>query len=311
LTGPAGIAAPAPARALLAVAAALAAAACAAVGEAPVAAGGDPVDAGWRVVVLGIAQDGGMPHLGCGKGPCAAARRGERRPEKVACLGITDGKRGWLLDATPDLPAQVHALGVRAPEGIFLTHAHVGHYAGLVFLGKEVLGAKGVPLYATERMRDFLSENHPWRRLVQEGRVVLRDNASVDLGGVRVSAIPVPHRDELSDTVAYLVEGPRRRVLFLPDIDSWEKWERPVREVVGSVDLAFLDACFWSTDELGNRVQGEVPHPPVVHSMELLEGLQDRVRWIHLNHTNPLLEDPSPSESRGFRVAREGEEFGL
>ena len=270
-----------------------------------------PVEDGWRVVVLGIAQDGGMPHLGCEKGPCAAARRGERPAARVACLGITDGKRGWLVDATPDLPAQVHALGVRAPEGIFLTHAHVGHYAGLVFLGKEVFGAKGLPVHATERMRGFLAANEPWKRLVDEGRVVLRDSAAVDLGGVRVSAIPVPHRDELSDTVAYLIEGPRRRVLWLPDIDSWEKWERPVREIVASVDLAFLDACFWSGEELGNRAQGEVPHPPVVHSMGLLEGLGERVRWIHLNHTNPLWEDPSPSESRGFRVAREGESFGL
>ena len=295
----------------IALALALATAGCASPGGTERGAEEVPVPDRWRVVVLGIAQDGGMPHLGCERGPCAAARRGERRAEKVVCLGITDGKRGWLLDATPDLPAQVHALGVRKPEGIFLTHAHVGHYAGLVFLGKEVLGAKGVPLYATERMRGFLSANEPWRRLVQEGRVNLQDNASVDLGGVRVSAIPVPHRDELSDTVAYLVEGPNRRVLWLPDIDSWEKWERPVREVVASVDVAFLDACFFSAAELPDRIQGEVPHPPVVHSMEVLEGLQERVRWIHLNHTNPLLEDASPSESRGFRVAREGESHDL
>ena len=273
--------------------------------------GEPPAEPGWRLVVLGILQDGGMPHLGCAKEPCASVRRGERQPGKVACLGITDGKRGWLLDATPDLPAQIHALGVRSPEGIFLTHAHVGHYLGLAFLGKEVLGAKGVPVHATERMRGFLSANEPWRRLVQEGRVDLRDNASVDLGGVTVTAIPVPHRDELSDTVAYLVEGPRRRVLFVPDIDSWEAWDRDVRTVVEGVDLAFLDATFYSMDELPNRPQGEVPHPPVVRSIERLQGLGDRVRWIHLNHTNPLLLDPSPSEAQGFRVAREGESFDL
>jgi pyrroloquinoline quinone biosynthesis protein B len=277
---------------------------CATMGESP-------APEGWRIVVLGIAQDGGMPHLGCAKDPCAAVRRGERRAERVACLGITDGKRGWLLDATPDLPAQVAALGVRVPEGVFLTHAHVGHYLGLAFLGKEVLGAKGTPVFATERMRAFVAGNDPWRRLVAEGRVDLRDNASVDLGGVRVTAFAVPHRDELSDTVGYLVEGPRRRVLFIPDIDAWEKWDRPVREAVEGVDLAFLDATFFSAAELPARAQGEVPHPPVVHSMEVLAGLGDRVRWIHLNHTNPLLVDPAPSESKGFRVAREGESFDL
>jgi pyrroloquinoline quinone biosynthesis protein B len=300
-------------RAIAAVPLLLAAGACAGPAPGPAPAGGEGTmaESGWRVVVLGVAQDGGMPHLGCEKGPCAAVRRGERRAEKVVCLGITDGKRGWLLDATPDLPAQVHALGVRAPEGVFLTHAHVGHYTGLLFLGKEVLGAKGIPVYATERMRAFVSGNEPWRRLVQEGRITLCDNASVDLGGVRVTAIPVPHRDELSDTVAYRVEGPRRKILFLPDIDAWEKWDRDVRAEVESVDLAFLDATFFSAAELPHRVQGEVPHPPVAKSMERLEGLGDRVRWIHLNHTNPLLEDPAPSEARGFRVAREGESFDL
>jgi len=297
---------------IAAAALALGLAACATDREAsmPVEAAAAP--SGWRVVVLGIAQDGGMPHLGCEKGPCAAARKGERRAERVACLGITDGEKGWLLDATPDLPAQVHALGVRAPAGVFLTHAHIGHYTGLMFLGKEVLGAKGIPVWASGRMRGFLAGNDPWRRLVKEERINLCDNAEpVDLGGVRVTAIPVPHRDELSDIVAYLVEGPRRRVLFLPDIDSWEAWDRDVRAVVEGVDLAFLDATFFSAEELPNRVQGEVPHPPVVKSMERLEGLGDRVRWIHLNHTNPLLVDPAPSESRGFKVAREGETFEL
>ncbi len=261
---------------------------------------------GWRAVVLGIAQDGGMPHVGCDRGPCAAARRGERPAEKVACLGLTDGERGWLVDATPDLPAQLHALGAAAPSGILLTHAHMGHVAGLQFLGREALGARGIPVHGTARMRSLLEGNEPWRRLVVEGRIVLADNAALDLGGLRVEAIPVPHRDELSDTVAYLVSGPRGRILWLPDIDGWDRWDRDLRAVVGSVDAAFLDATFLSDDEIG-RGQAEVPHPRAAETMDRLEGLADRVRLVHLNHTNPLLVDPSPALSRGFRVAREGE----
>lgn len=265
----------------------------------------------WQLVVLGIAQDGGVPHLGCDSGPCAAVRRGERRPEKVACLGLTDGERGFLIDATPDLPAQVHALGVRAPAGVFLTHAHIGHYAGLVYLGKEVLGARGVPVWATERMRAFLTSNAPWRALVEDGNVELRDNAEVDLGGVRVRAIEVPHRNEYADTVGYLVEGPRARVLYVPDIDRWEAWDRDVRELVASVDLAFLDATFASGDDLPGRDMNRVPHPLVTDTVARLAGLGSRVRLTHLNHTNPLLVDPNPWQAQGFSLANEGERHAL
>jgi len=281
-------------------------AACGAVGTSPAPVAGPSPAGGWRVVVLGIAQDGGMPHIGCAKDPCAAAARGGRRAEKVACLGITDGRRAWLVDATPDLPAQVRAMGVRAPDGVFLTHAHVGHYLGLAFLGKEALGARGVPVYATARMGEFLRRNAPWSRLVEEGRIDVRDNASVDLGGVRVSSFAVPHRDELSDTVGYRIDGPARSVLWIPDIDAWERWDRDLRAEVSGVHHAFLDATFFSGDEMPGRDMRQVPHPLATETMERLAGLGDRVWLVHLNHTNPLLDEPARAEALGFHVAREG-----
>ncbi|MHC4821172.1 MAG: MBL fold metallo-hydrolase [Planctomycetota bacterium] len=265
----------------------------------------------WELVVLGIAQDGGIPHIGCEREPCASIRRGERKRERVVCLGITDGERAWLLDATPDLPSQVHSLGIRVPAGVFLTHAHIGHYTGLMYLGKEALGARNVPLYASDAMHTFLRNNGPWSRLVEEERVIPTDNASVDLGGVRVTAFKVPHRDELSDTVGYHIRGPKRSVLYIPDIDSWDQWDRDLREAVGEVDFAFLDATFYSDDELPTRIQSKVPHPRVTDTMDRLEGLEERVRLIHLNHTNPLLLDPSPAEKRGYRVAKDGERLDL
>lgn len=79
---------------------------------------------GWQLIVLGTAQDGGMPHLGCNEPPCSDVRAGRRPAEKVSCIGLVDRTSGssYLFDATPDLPAQVHALtGERLPDGIFLT----------------------------------------------------------------------------------------------------------------------------------------------------------------------------------------------
>lgn len=293
--------------ALSVVVAAMTALACAHTREAPMTDSN-----GARLVVLGIAQDGGMPHMGCETGPCAAARRGERRAEKVACLGLAIGPRAFLFDATPDFPAQVHAMGVRLPDGVFLTHAHIGHYTGLVHLGKEVAGARGVPLYATPKMHAFLATNAPWRALVENGNVDPRANADVDLGdGVRVTAIQVPHRNEYADTVGYVIAGPRAKAVYIPDIDRWTPWERDLRELVESVDYAFLDGTFLSSDELPGRDMSKAPHPLVTDTMDRLEGLGAKVWFIHLNHTNPLLDDPSPALRRGFHVAREGDAFPL
>ena len=297
---------------------------------------------GWRLVVLGIAQDGGVPHLGCEKGPCAAVRRGERRAEKVACLGVGDGERAFLFDATPDFPAQIHAMGVRLPSGVFLTHAHIGHYTGLVHLGKEVAGVQGLPVYATPKMKHFLGSNAPWRALIENANIDFRDNADVDLGGVRVTALQVPHRNEYADTVGYVIAGPRASALYIPDIDRWvSKWPQAgertgtvpdartgaglacgefgsapdgpfdIRELVASVDYAFLDATFLSGDELPGRDMSKVPHPLVTDTMDRLEGLGAKVWFIHLNHTNPLLDDAGPVERRGFHVAREGDVLPL
>ncbi len=270
------------------------------------------VGGAWELVVLGIVQDGGMPHLGCTSDPCEMARRGERPRERVSCLGITDGERAYLFDATPDFADQIHALGVSCPSGVFLTHAHYGHYAGLLQLGPEVLAAREVPVYTTRGMRTFLSANAPWSGLAGGGNIVLTTNAApVELGGVRVTAFPVPHRDEYSDTVGYAIEGPRRKVIFIPDIDGWDQWATDVRDVVAGADLAFLDATFFSLDELPHRDIARINHPLVTHTMERLAGLEDRVRFIHLNHSNPVLSDPSLVEAHGFRVARQGDRIPL
>ena len=273
----------------------------------------------WRLRVLGVAQDGGLPHVGCSCARCDAARRGARPREKVACLGLSDGARVVLLDATPDLPEQLHAMrdlapGARRPDDVFLTHAHIGHYVGLAFLGREALGARGFTVHGTHRMGEFLAANAPWRALFDEGRATFDGTGAAEFGAgdagcLRLTAIPVPHRQEFTDTVAWRIDGPRCSALWLPDIDAWDRWDRDIREVVSSVDVAFLDATFFADGELGARDMSEIPHPRVVETMERLTGLGDRVRLVHLNHTNPLWDDEAPATSRGFRVAREGETF--
>lgn len=274
-------------------------------------AGAPPApEPGWTLVVLGVAQDGGMPHLGCTKPPCADAREGRRAAEKVSCLGVRNGSASYLFDATPDLPAQLHALnGGKAPDGIFLTHAHIGHYTGLMYLGKETMAAKKVPVYGTRRMVEFLTKNGPWSLLVSDGHIeprVIEPDRAVELpGGLRVTAFTVPHRDEFTDTVGYLIEGPRAKAIFIPDIDKWEKWDRKIGDLADAADLAFLDGTFRSLDELPHRDLSRVPHPLMSETRDLLRGRRAKLWFIHLNHSNPALREREPD------VVREGMTFGL
>ncbi|MDI9403783.1 MAG: MBL fold metallo-hydrolase, partial [Limnohabitans sp.] len=131
-------------------------------------------------VVLGIAQDGGVPQAGS-FGDARWNDPGQRR--HVVSLGVVDpssGKR-WIIDATPDFPRQLLELhrisgGAARPavDGIFLTHAHIGHYPGLMYLGKEAIGATKVPTYAMPRMRAFLEQNGPWSQLATLGNIALQ-----------------------------------------------------------------------------------------------------------------------------------------
>lgn len=275
------------------------------------------------VVVLGIAQDGGYPQAGCRRDDCVERFEGRKQREHVASLGIVDPQTGqrWIIDATPDFPQQLHDLeriagaprnGAPVLDGVLLTHAHIGHYLGLVHLGREVLGTRGVPVYAMPRMQQFLEHNGPWSQLVTLHNIELHslsDHQTVALNE-RISITPllVPHRDEFSETVGFIVKGPSRSVLWLPDIDKWEKWQTPIEDVVANVDIAYVDATFYSAAELPGRDLREIPHPTVEETMQRFANspLRSRIRLIHLNQSNPLLRD-----RRDLPVAREGEIVSL
>jgi pyrroloquinoline quinone biosynthesis protein B len=282
-----------------------------------------PDPPGVEAVVLGIAQDGGVPHLGCRQELCVRARRDPSARQLVASLGLVDhvSRRRFLIDATPDIAAQVDRLGA-LPDAILLTHAHIGHYLGLAQLGREVLGAKSLPVYCTASMARFLRENGPWKRLVALANIEIREvepGTEFDLTPrLRATAIRVPHRDEDSDTVAWLVAGPHRQLLWLPDIDKWEKWDRSITDLVSkSRLLAFVDGTFFSSDEIPGRSIRDIPHPLVPETVARFGGKPPapaKVLFVHLNHTNRLLWDAAARrdlERKGFGIAREGDRFPL
>lgn len=300
----------------------------------PCAAGDDAAPPFVRV--LGTVQDGGLPHTGCECKRCEAARHDPSAARHVASLAIVvpEPRHVYLVDATPDIRAQLDALrdvrevpqaGVdRAPlDGVLLTHAHIGHYLGLAQFGFEVLNTSKLPVYCTPRMAAFLRENGPWSQLVGKHNIEIREvepgGTFALAGGVSVTAIAVPHRDEYTDTVAFRIAGPVRTLLYVPDTDAWKRWKPSLLERLQGVDVALLDGSFYSGAELPGRALSSIPHPLVEQTADLLAGRVHegslRVYFTHMNHSNPLLDAVSPArqalEARDFFVLDEGHEFPL
>ncbi len=280
------------------------------------------------ITVLGIAQDGGYPQAGCTAEHCLRHWRGEEDKRHVVSLGLTDQASGqnWLFEATPDFTTQLQQLqqasGSTNLSGIFLTHAHMGHYAGLLQLGREAMGAKGIPVYVMPRMKKFLENNAPWSQLVALGNIKLilmeQDKPIQLTPTLRVRPLQVPHRDEFSETVGFRIETSEKSLLFIPDIDKWPLWEKDIRAEVARVEVALLDATFYQEGELPNRNMSEIPHPFVAETIALFSPLpaaeKRKVKFIHFNHTNPLmLEGPERDAVKqlGFEVATEGERIQL
>jgi pyrroloquinoline quinone biosynthesis protein B len=280
--------------------------------------------------VLGTIQDGGIPHLGCNKKCCEEYFLNQTQRIGVSSLGISNLKnnKNYLIDATPDINFQLKKLIgneniSKKLNGIFITHAHMGHYSGLLNLGRESFSSSLVPLFVMPKMHEFISSNGPWDQLVKLKNVDLKSlsNNKPEVLGDNLSIVPflVPHRDEYSETVGYKIIGPNKTALFIPDIDKWEKWEISIVELVKEVDYAFLDGTFYDAKEINNRDISEIPHPFIIESLELFKNLsvvdKNKVYFIHLNHTNPAIDKSSvPFKniiSKGFNVAEGNMEFNL
>lgn len=282
------------------------------------------------IYILGVAQDAGYPQAGCYKKHCMPGWNDVSLKRGAASLGLIDPSMGrkYMFEATPDFPEQLFKLDQEAPSidyefaGIFLTHAHIGHYTGLMFLGHEVMGTANTPVYAMQRMSEFLRTNGPWQQLVTYKNISLKplkNNRPQSIGTLEVTPFLVPHRDEYSETVGYRITGPNKSALFIPDINKWSQWETDLATVIKTVDYALIDATFFADGELPGRDMSKVPHPFVTETMTVLKNLskqeRNKVWFIHFNHTNPLLNLTSKEsllvKSKGFNIAYEGLRLGL
>ena len=276
-----------------------------------------------EIVVLGAGQDAGAPQIGNADDTAPALL-----PSSIAIIDRENGQR-FLFDATPAITQQLAMLDRIEPpkeglgiDGVFLTHAHIGHYLGLAYFGREAAGADKVPVFAMWRMAKFLRENAPWSQLLTLDNIAVTE---MEQGGFTVLTdefgvlpITVPHRDEFSETVGFLIMTPDKRALYVPDLDSWDEFAQngggELSDLIGGVDYAFIDATFWDDNELKGRDMSAIPHPRVTGTMDQLADLpkseRAKVHFIHYNHTNPI-RDPASAQSkqveaRGVNIARRG-----
>ena len=283
------------------------------------------------LVVLGTVQDAGSPQINCKKECCQQLLANPDPKRMVSSLGLIDRDSGknYLFDATPDLAEQLRYLSSLSnknsdvPDGVFLTHAHIGHYSGLMFFGMEAAHTSEVEVFAMPRMKNFLETNGPWSQLLSKNNIriqPLEAERKISLSDkIKVKPMLVPHRDEYSETVGYLIEGPNKKALFIPDVDKWSHWDVDISELIIEVDYAFLDATFYNPEEIPGRDLTKVLHPFVIDSMARFEQLskadKDKIYFIHFNHTNRLLlpasEENKTVLSNGFHVAEFGDIFKL
>lgn len=284
---------------------------------------GDHILNATSIVILGTIQDAGSPQIGCRKSCCIDLFNSPDNNRKVVSLGLIekDENKTYLFEATPDIASQCKVLksfaGVEneIPNGIFLTHAHIGHYTGLMYLGKEAMNVDSVPVFAMPKMKAFLRKNGPWNQLVTNQNILLKginDSFKIKLtSNLTVSPIIVPHRDEFSETVGYIITGPNKKVLFIPDIDKWDKWDKDILTMIKSVDYALLDGTFYDEEEINDRDISEIPHPFIIESMDKFKGLplseKNKIHFIHFNHTNPVINSNSKQAkniiNNGFNIA--------
>mgnify|MGYP003627851490 CR=1 FL=1 len=287
-------------------------------------------------IVLGIGQDGGAPQIGHHDDPAWETPSLRLLAASGALVDHRNGRR-FLFEATPDIREQLFALNDTAGivnnddplglAGVFLTHAHIGHYAGLLFAGHESAGSENLRVFAMPRMKSFLESNGPWDQLVRYSNITLsplQDKYPVTFGeSLSVTPHRVPHRDEYSETVGFVIAGPSKSILFLPDIDAWDRWEtefgKRIEDMIAAVDIAYLDATFFDDNELPGRDMSGFPHPRLFDSMQRFSSLpeeeQAKVRFFHINHTNKVRFERSEQyqamKSRGFSLARQNERVCL
>jgi len=308
-----------------------------------------------KIRVLGAAAGGGFPQWYCNCRNCAGVRAGSvraiaRTQSSIAIRGSeSGGSAGWaLVNVSPDVLAQLKANPAFQPgralrdcaiTGIVLVDGQVDHTTGLYMLREST---RPWPIWCTDSAFADLTRGNPILNVlghfcgIERHRIDLTgDSFKVDgVAGVQWRALPVsgkpapysPNRESPvpGDNIALVVsdESSRRSVVYAPGLGAMDE---SVWREMQTAACVMVDGTFWSDDEMIQlgasqkraRDIGHLPQSGPGGMLEWLERLPRGTRriLIHINNTNPILDQDSPQAAelarRGIEIAWDGMEIEL
>ncbi|MCD9121173.1 pyrroloquinoline quinone biosynthesis protein PqqB [Cupriavidus sp. UGS-1] len=300
--------------------------------------------------VLGSAAGGGFPQWNCNCTNCDGVRRGavSAMPRTQSSIALTENGLDWLLvNASPDILAQIRATPALQPArqrrdtgiaSVLLMDAQIDHVTGLLMLREN---SRRLPLYATAPVLADLSEALPLSRVLShycglEPHPLPLDGKPLRIAPLqRATVTPVP-LDSKAPPYSPNRQAPRRgdniglrvvdtatgrRVFYAPGLGHVTA---ELMEELRGADIVLVDGTFWTDDEmlrqgLSNKTAAEMGHLALSGAggmVEVLDALPaSRKILIHINNTNPILDERSPQRrhlsARGIEVAWDGMEIAL
>jgi pyrroloquinoline quinone biosynthesis protein B len=299
-----------------------------------------------RLRLLGSAAGGAFPQWNCACSGCRLAREDSSRawPRTQCSLAFTgSGDEWYLIGAGPDVRRQIEDFPALHPgpgpretriRGVLLTDAELDHTIGLLIV------REGSPLdvYGTEAVLAALQEAFPIRRLtrryasVRWTAVAPGRPLALERGRLEVSTVPLGRKrpryaaeQEIDGdwVVGYRIADLETggTAVFAPGV---ERWSRELEALLAGAGCAFVDGTFWSDDEMARRGTGQATATAMGHlpiggeggSAERLAGAGAlRTVYVHLNNTNPVLDERSPERGKlralGIEVGWDGMEVEL
>jgi len=294
-----------------------------------------------RAIVLGAAAGGGFPQWNCRCAGCLLSWAGDlrARARTQASVAVSGNGSDWiLLNASPDLTAQIRATPALQPSGdtraspiaaVVLTGGEVDQVTGLLSLRER----HNFALFATERVLAAISDNPIFAAL--DPSSVRRDAVDFDEwftlpGGLKAKLFSAPGKVPLyleniaagkpeEFTAGVEIKNDQKSIVFVPGAAAIPP---PLQRVVAEADLTFFDGTVFTDDEMmragtGTKTGRRMGHVPISgedSSMHALTSTGKRV-YLHINNTNPILIEGSPEyravREAGWDVAYDGMEFAL
>lgn len=293
-----------------------------------------------RILILGAAAGGGVPQWNCGCRNCADARAGRIPTLSQSSIAVSATGDAWVvLNASPDIRAQLAASAPLAPQGlrgtpieaVVLTNGDVDHVAGLLTLREKT----AFTLYATPEIHDALADNPIFG--VMDAALVARRavplGGVIDAAGLRIETFAAPGKVPLyleagdvetaaigETTIGLMISDGARTLAYVPGCAAAPD---DLLARLGGADMILFDGTVWENEEMPRLGAGEKTGARMGHmsmtgpagSMALLQDLDARRMYIHINNTNPVLQPDSAErkavEAAGWEIAADGMEITL